>query len=181
MQRAETEDDGHAKTIGRREIVPGVSSLTICDELREARNEIKRVPENSRGSARSNYLREVRSVKTDCWSRHFFLRLSLISLSDRLSPFHFLRRICRAMRIRDGQAEEIILDYILFFCARLWRAISGERGAKREDNETWNSRNPIRRINYNAKDPRGARRTAGRNLISLANEFLSKSRVSCLM
>lgn len=30
-------------------------------------------------------------------------------------------------------------------------------------------------------DPRGTRRTADRNLISLANEFLSKSRVSRLM
>lgn len=33
-----------------------VSSLTTCDELREASSEIKRVARKSRGSGRSNYL-----------------------------------------------------------------------------------------------------------------------------
>lgn len=76
-----------------REVVPGVSSLTTCDELREARSEIKRVPENSRGSARSNYLHEARRPTVEST---FFPRLFLTSPSalEQLSraPSHFLRR-----------------------------------------------------------------------------------------
>lgn len=104
MQCAD-EDGRYAKTVRRRKIVPGVSFLTTCDELREARSEIKRVPEISRGSARSNYLREARGMRTDCGVDIFFLRFSFISPSDQLSPSHFLCRVCRAMRMRDGQPK----------------------------------------------------------------------------
>lgn len=127
MQCAD-EDGRHAKVIERREIVPGASSLTTCDELREAGNEIKRVPGNSTGSARSNYLHEVR---TDIFSPSFLY----FSIGPEFSPFHFLRRICRA--IRDGQpegrerSEQRKLFWITFFCARLWRAIPGKTSETR--------------------------------------------------
>lgn len=178
---------GHAETIRRREIVPGVSSLTTCDELREAKSEIKRVPENSRGSARSNYLRKARGVRTDCGVDIFSPSRLYFSIGPAFAVSFSLSRLPSDADARDGQpgkwkgggeSEQRELFWITFFCAgRPPRDIERER----EDNETWNSRNSIRRINYDAKDPRGARRTAGRNLISLANEFLSKSRVSRLM
>lgn len=158
-----------------------MSSLTTCDELREAKSEIKRVPENSRGSARSNYLYEARGPTVEST---FFLRLFFISRLDQLSPSHFLRR---AIRTRDGatgsrRAKGIIFGLLFAPRLQLPRAATGaeEERRRKEDNETWNSRNSIRRINF-LEDPRGMRRTAGRNLISLANEFLSKSRVSRLM
>lgn len=119
MQCAD-EDGRHAKTIERREVVPGASSLTTCDELREARNEIKRVPENSRGSARSNYLREVRSVRTDCGVDIFspsFLYFSIgpafaVSFSSSHLPSDVNARRATGGKGR-GQAKEIILDYFL--------------------------------------------------------------------
>lgn len=184
MQCAD-EDGRYAKTVGRRKIVPGVSFLTTCDELREARSEIKRVPEISRGSARSNYLREARGMRTDCGVDIFFsvFPLFLHRTSFRRLIFFVafaVRCGCATGNRRGGRrrAKRIILDY---FFALDFGVRYQERGAKRENNEMWNSRNSIPRINYDTKDPRGVRRRAGRNLISLANEFLSKSRVSRLM
>lgn len=90
---------------------------------------------------------------------------------------------------RGSEVQGIILDY--FLRPALAKRDEKEREKqrhiirenKREEGEmveTWYMWNSIRRINH-AEDPRGARRTAGRrNLISLANEFLSKSRVSHL-
>lgn len=183
MRRRERK--GHAKTTERRKIVPGVSSLTTCDELREAKNEIKRVPENSRGSARSNYLRKVRSVRTDRGVDIFFSVFPLFLHRTSFRRFIFFAASAERCGYATGNRKEGkkisggIFFWIYFFLrsALAYNIRREERG----NNETWNSRNSIRRINYNVEDPHGARRTAGRNLISLANEFLSKSRVSCLM
>lgn len=141
MQCADEEDGRHAK-IGRREIVPGVSSLTTCDELREARNEIKRVPENSRGSARSNYLREVRSVRTDYGVDIFFsvFPLFLHRTSFRRFIFFvaFVERCECATGNQGGKGREGGKQRKLFwitFCARLWRAISGGKSETREQRD----------------------------------------------
>lgn len=171
---------------GRREAVPGVSSLTTCDELREARSEIKRVPENSRGSARSNYLHEAQGPTVEST---FFLRLFLISPAppDQLSlaPSHFLR-VAFAVRCgaratttdggegRAGKGNYFGLLFIPNFGAR---AIAKKRNEKRDVELTeHDATHKLRR-----GPSQSMRRTAGRNLISLASEFLSKSRVSRLI
>lgn len=181
MQCADGKTVGTRRRRGRREVVPGVSSLTTCDELREARSEIKRVPENLRGSARSNYLHEARGVRTvkrvDIF---FFFVVLLFSRSFRRLIFFvaFIMRYRRA-RWRGARVKEIILDYFLRSALLL---DGGEGGKGVKERTTKNVE--LKELNTTHKlrgDPRGARRTAGRNLISLANEFLSKSRVSRLM
>lgn len=117
----------------RREIVPGVSSLTTCDELREARSEIKRVPENSRGSARSNYLREARGVRTDCGVDIFSPSFLYFSIGPAFAVSFSLSRLpCDA----DGQPKRwkgtSKGNYFgLLFCARFWRTISRGRSETR--------------------------------------------------
>lgn len=174
------EDGRYAKTEERRKAVPEVSSLTTCDELREARSEIKRVPENSRGSARSNYLHEAQELTVEST---FFLRLFFISPPriSFLSPSHFLRVafVVRYGRARgtEGAGGQRELFWITFY-ARLWRAIVKKKNEKRDVELTKLS---MRRINYTEDLRKVWDEQRGKNLISLASEFLSKSRVNRLI
>lgn len=172
MQCADGKTEGTRRRRGRREVVPGVSSLTTCDELREARSEIKRVPENLRGSARSNYLYEARGVRTvkrvDIFFPSFFYSPAVFAVS-----FSSSRLSC------DEEGPEQKKLFWITFCAQFYCAMTVEEVEERTTRDV-----ELTELNTTHKlrgDPRGARRTAGRNLISLANEFLSKSRVSRLM
>lgn len=158
-----------------------MSFLTTCDELREARSEIKRVPENSRGSARSNYLRKVRGVSTDRGVDIFFSVFPLFLHRTSFRRFIFFIAFASATgNWRSGKRASEENYFELLFCARVWRAISREKSETRGQRDVelaeLNTAHKLRR-----EGPCGVRRTAGRNLISLANEFLSKSRVSRLM
>lgn len=121
----------------RREVVPGVSSLTTCDELREARSEIKRVPENSRGSARSNYLHEARRPTVEST---FFPVFSLplphsraaFARSVSFSPSPFVVRYAENVTGRRGsEAQGIILDY--FLCSTLTKRDNGDKRGRSRD------------------------------------------------
>jgi len=133
MQCADGKTEGTRRRRGRREVVPGMSSLTTCDELREARSEIKRVPENLRGSARSNYLHEARGVRTVKRADIFFFAVLLFSRSFRRLIFlvAIIMRY-RHARWREARAKEIILDYFLH--SALLRDV-GKGGGGGEDNE----------------------------------------------
>lgn len=133
MQCADGKTEGTRRRRGRREVVPGMSSLTTCDELREARSEIKRVPENLRGSARSNYLHEARGVRTVKRADIFFFAVLLFFRSFRRLIFlvAFIMRYRRA-RWREARVKEIILDY--FLRSALLRDV-GKGGGGGEDNE----------------------------------------------
>lgn len=136
MQCADGKTVGTRRRRGRREVVPGVSSLTTCDELREARNEIKRVPENLRGSARSNYLHEARGVE-DCEESRYFFFLRHSFILPQFLPSHFLRRVYHAIQtcaMKGGPSKRNYsgLLFALGFVARWWRR--REEG-EREDNE----------------------------------------------
>jgi len=127
MRRREwrTHEDWRRGKRKGREIVLGVFST--CDELREARSEIKRVPENSRGSARSNYLLKARGVSTDCGIDIFFSVFSLFLHRTSFHRFIFFIAFASATgnwRSGKGTSEENYFE--LLFCARLWRAISRE-------------------------------------------------------
>lgn len=178
MQCADGKTEGTRRRRGRREVVPGMSSLTTCDELREARSEIKRVPENLRGSARSNYLHEARGVRTvkraDIFFSPFFYSPVVFAVS-----FSSSRLSCDT-GARDEERPEQKKLFWITFCARLYYAMLVKEGL--EERTTRDVE--LTELNTTHKlraDLRETRRTADRNLISLANEFLSKSRVSRLM
>lgn len=112
-----------------------MSSLTTCDELREARSEIKRVPENLRGSARSNYLHEARGVRTVKRVDIFFRRPFILS---QFSPSHFPRRVYHAIQMcvmKRGRRKRNYfgLLFALGFIAR-WYVVKRVEGGG-EDNE----------------------------------------------
>jgi len=99
-----------------REIVLGVSFLTTCDELREARSEIKRVPENSRGSARSNYLRKVRGVSTDCGIDIFFFVFPLFLHRTSFRRFIFFIAFASATgNWRSGKGPSEVNYFVNYF------------------------------------------------------------------
>lgn len=140
------EDGRYTKTAGEtREVVPGVSSLTTCDELREARSEIKRVPENSRGSARSNYLHEARgpTVESRLFSSSSFLyfpyRPALaVSFSSSRSPCDTDARWAKGRRWVKG----------IIFELRCARRASACEGRGREDRSAGQKREKKRGQRY---------------------------------
>jgi len=174
-----THEDWRRGERKRREIVLGVFST--CDELREARSEIKRVPENSRGSARSNYLLKARGVSTDCGIDIFSLSFLYFSIGPAFTVSFSSSRL-RARQatgeVERERAKRIILNYFFVpgFGVRYQERWVKQRGQRDMGLAELNTAHKLRR-----EGPCGVRRTAGRNLISLANEFLSKSRVSRLM
>lgn len=117
----------------RREVVPGVSSssLTTCDELREARGEIKRVPENSRGSARSNYLHEARGARTDRGVDIFSWSFLYFPARPALSPSHFLRSAFVA-RHGDATGANGGNYFGLLFAPGFGERIMGRRSGERK-------------------------------------------------
>lgn len=130
--------------------------------------------------------RDDRPSSTFFSSFPFSLSLFSLSTSSRHLIFFASRRLSR--RVKAGPSKgKIISDY--FARARLWRTryswqvegdggrgnCSGTRDAKLAELDTTHKVLAVRGLS------RGVRRTADRNLISLANEFLSKSRVSRLM